>query len=82
LLYVPFLLPPWGSPVTLTALREGRRYRQTHIDPTSGERHPMPDLLGGPAVPLSPPPVLHDWVVLIEPARVVAAHAPVALHEV
>jgi len=59
---------PDSRPITMGSLRPQAAYRLTRFDPVSGQREPGGEITAGGdgRVRVAPPPLDHDWVVLLE----------------
>ena len=68
LFYFPRPLLPWRAtpPVTLQHLDPSRSYRAFFVDPKTGEEHPLGDVSGQETWPVPTPPVMQDWVLVLE----------------
>ncbi|MFA6046896.1 MAG: DUF4038 domain-containing protein [Phycisphaerales bacterium] len=65
--YLPKGQPGWAQPARVRALEPGVRYRARYVDPITGESEPPLDVtpVNG-EWPLPHPPILQDWVLLLE----------------
>ncbi|MBM3190322.1 MAG: DUF4038 domain-containing protein, partial [Chloroflexi bacterium] len=62
----PILPPPWGEPVDVEKLEPEVRYRAFLFDPKDGSTHGVGRIEGQTSWRVPMPPVLQDWVLVLE----------------
>ncbi len=65
--YFPRGVMPWGREVHHPRIGRGRTsYRATYIDPLTGKEYPLDDPVTGVTNWGIPPPILQDWLLVVE----------------
>jgi hypothetical protein len=65
--YLPKGQPRWGQPCKMRGLEPGVRYTAHFVDPITGRIEPSVEVTSDNGEwPLAYPPILQDWVLILE----------------
>lgn len=65
-IYLPRPVTPWAKPVTVVGLEPGATYRAFFFDPKEGAEYDVGPISGRSRWAVPAPPVLQDWVLVLE----------------